>query len=213
MKGRWNPEIDPLADLQGGRTETFEAFVRDETPALRAFFRRLGARPAEADDLVQETFLKLYSHAASYTPQGRFRPFAFRIARNAWIDRQRKRARRPLEHGDSELDADGEKMRPTEALAAEIGEPHTQVSRDEEVARLRSALAELSEPHRVVFELGVVQELPYAEIAEALDIPVGTVKSRMFHAVRKLRAVLETQPETGLEPEQDGKSRRGGGAR
>ena len=108
-------------------------------------------------------------------------------------------------------------MRPTEALAAEIGEPHTQVSRDEEVARLRSALAELSEPHRIVFELGVVQELPYADISEALDIPVGTVKSRMFHAVRKLRAVLEpqeqAQQQTAPAPEQDGESRRGGGGR
>ena len=55
---------------------------------------------------------------------------------------------------------------------------------------LRAALAELPDKHRLVFELGILQELPYADISAALEIPVGTVKSRMFHAVRKLREAL-----------------------
>ena len=69
-------------------------------------------------------------------------------------------------------------------------EPLQGLSRTEEVERLRVALASLPDHHRLVFELGVVQELPYAEIGEILEIPVGTVKSRMFHAVRKLQEAL-----------------------
>ena len=183
MKGRWNPDIDPLADLQGGRTETFEAFVRDETPALRAFFRRLGARPAEADDLVQETFLKLYSHAASYTPQGRFRPFAFRIARNAWIDRHRRDAIRPWRSGGAVVDE----------LELPVEEPGPLVAAEEreDQDRLHAALDRLPQGQREVFELGGLQGLPYGEVGELLGIPVGTVKSRMHHAVRRLRSLLE----------------------
>ena len=59
--------------------------------------------------------------------------------------------------------------------------------------RLRTALESLTEPHRLVFELAVVQSRPYAEIAEELGIPVGTVKSRVFNALRKLRAALEEE--------------------
>lgn len=188
LKGRWNPERDPLRDLRGGDARAFEDFVRCWTPDLRSFFRRLGALPAEADDLVQETFLKLYRHAATYEAQGRFVPFAFRVARNAWIDRQRRRAVRPVAV-ETEL-ADEDRLA---SLASPDHGPLREASGREELDRLRLALLELSESHRLVFELGVLQERPYSEIAGILDIPVGTVKSRMFHAVRRLRAVLEPE--------------------
>ena len=85
---------------------------------------------------------------------------------------------------------------PADGLA-ETGtsDPEHWASVAEEAERVRTALQALPELHRQVFELGVVQELPYPEIASRLGIPVGTVKSRMYHAVRKLRELLEPDRE------------------
>jgi len=188
LKESWDFGQDPLVALQRGDPGLFEAFVLSETPTFLAFFLRLGARRAEAEDLVQDLFLKLFRNAEHYQPKGRFAAYAFRVARNAWIDGARRRAHRPGEgrgdggpEGDALLDA---------RIAAPAEEPGAALAEREEVERLHAALATLGQHHRLVFELGVLQELPYGTIAEMLDIPIGTVKSRMFHAVRKLRAGL-----------------------
>ena len=180
LKDTWDSERDPLVSLRAGDPGPFEAFVTCETPTFLAFFGRLGATRGEAEDLAQEVFLKLFRTADNYRSRGRFAAYAFRVARNAWIDRRRRWAGQPEVEAVDLAHQGGEDEEPGAGLA-----------RREEVARLRQALAALPEHHRLVFELGVVQELPYGEIAEALEIPVGTVKSRMFHAVRKLREVLE----------------------
>lgn len=187
MTESWEDEPDPLAALRDGDSGPFEAFVRAELPRFLGFFRRLGARPAEAEDLTQDLFVKLYEHSDGYAAQGRFGAFAFRVARNLWIDRGRRAAARPrVSTGDGAGDEDALRGLPDEGLEA----PGEALSRREEADRLREAVGRLSEPHRLVFELGVVQGLGYREIGDILDVPVGTVKSRMFHAVRKLRESL-----------------------
>lgn len=178
MKQDWDFERDPLAALRQGKRSPFEGFVRAETGTFLAFFLRLGASRAEAEDLVQDVFLKLYQSADRYRERGAFSGFAFRVARNAWIDRRRALGARPPPE-DAAVDA-----------LARSSEPGDALDREEFARRLRDALEELPEGQRRVFELGVVQELPYPEIADALAIPVGTVKSRMFHAVRRLRGLL-----------------------
>ncbi len=192
MKRTWDSDRDPLAALRDGDPRLFEAFVAAESPIFLSFFRRLGATRAEAEDLVQEVFLKLFRHAESYQPTGKFQAFAYRIARNAWIDRQRRRAVRPPRAAGG-----GSEEEPSHELAAQDPNPGTLAERDEEAGRVSAAMARLPDTHRLVFELGVVEELPYSEISKLLDIPEGTVKSRMFHAVRKLRELLEGLKQPG----------------
>ena len=72
-----------------------------------------------------------------------------------------------------------------------IESPAARLEAAEESGRIRAAVAELSEAHRLVFDLGVLQGLAYSDISAALGIPVGTVKSRMFHAVHRVRDSLE----------------------
>lgn len=197
MKGTWDFDQDPLAALRGGDPGPFEDFVRLETTTFLGFFRRLGAAPAEAEDLTQELFLKLFRHAETYQTQGRFAGFAFRVARNAWIDRSRRRAHRAGEAAGGAAPDDVSAL--DLASQSRHEEPGVGLARREEVARLHAALADLPERHRLVFELGVLQELPYGEISSLLHIPVGTVKSRMFHAVRKLRDALGSEDSPDLE--------------
>lgn len=184
MKADWEESRDPLAALRDGNRAPFEAFVETELTTFLGFFRRLGANAAEAEDRTQDLFLRLYQHAETYHRQGRFAAYAFRVARNLWIDVSRRASRREVGRHGGEDDAPLEFRDPSQA------EPIEGLSRAEEVDRLRGALAELPDHHRLVFELGVVQELPYQEISSILEVPVGTVKSRMYHAVRKLQAAL-----------------------
>jgi len=190
LKGTWDFDRDPLVALREGDPAPFEAFVVDRGRAFLGFFRRLGAGSAEAEDLAQEVFLKLFRNASTYEPSGRFAAFAFRVARNAWIDRQRRRAARPRPFGAGRERQGEERPGPAPEPPSRGADPSERAERREEAARVRSALRRLPEHQRLVFELGVVQELSYREIASLLEIPEGTVKSRMFHAVRKLRELL-----------------------
>ncbi|MEM7515429.1 MAG: RNA polymerase sigma factor, partial [Planctomycetota bacterium] len=165
MKGIWNDERDPLTALQAGRTDLFEAFVETETPTFLAFFRRLGATPGEAEDLTQDTFLKLYEHASRYRASDRFVPFARRVARNAWIDRRRRRTLRGVGRTDEEEGGWADRVEASEV------EPLKKLEQLDEAQRISLALDSLSDLHRAVFELGVLQELPYTEIAAEMNIP------------------------------------------
>lgn len=183
MKQRWDGERDPLAALRRGDPSLFEDFVRREASTLLGFFQRLGAPEVEAEDLTQEVFLKLFRSAATYAPLNAFSAFTWRVARHAWIDRRRRGAA----HAEAAAGCDP-------AEIARSHDPSRGAVEREEGERIRGGLAQLSQAHRLAFELAVVQELSCAEIAEVLEIPVGTVKSRVFHAVRRLRGVLAGEP-------------------
>jgi len=183
----WDLEPDPLVALQSGDSAPFEDWVRRDAAGFLAFFRRLGASGAEAEDMVQEVFMKVFRHRDTYQPTGRFRAFAFRIARNAWIDHRRRGAVRPASAAGG-VDDEAATVPPVPDGAPG---PHERASHIELAGRVQAALGQLSDAHRMVFELGVLQELPYSEISAMLEVPEGTVKSRMFHAVRKLRELLE----------------------
>lgn len=180
-----HPDEDPLLALSEGRTAAFEAFVHAQAPRLVWFFQRLGANRPEAEDLCQETFLKMFQSAQSYKPQGKPEAYALRIARNAWIDRRRRMAIRPWQSGLQSPDEDDQG--PAVHLASAEVDPQRTASGREQIGVLERGVANLPVGQRQVFELGVLQEMGYAEIATLLQIPVGTVKSRMFHALRRLR--------------------------
>jgi RNA polymerase sigma-70 factor (ECF subfamily) len=169
---------DPLLALREGDPGPFEELVRTHARTLVSFFRQRGTSLGRAEDLTQEVFLKLFRSAERYQPEERFEAFLFRVARNAWIDECRRRGVRP--EAESTAGAEDE-------LVAQPDDPLARVASAEEGARLLALIAALGEPHRAVFELAVLGDLGYEEIARVLGIPEGTVKSRMFYAVRRLR--------------------------
>lgn len=199
MKENWSQPPDPLAALQAGQLSPFERFVQIETTTFLGFFRRQGAGPEEAEDLTQDLFLRLYRSAHRYRPNASFEAFCFRIARNAWIDFERRRAIRPRPLARSKDMEHAERTQePADALQPA---PDHAIEMADEASKLRAGLAELSSGHREVFELAVVQERPYPEIAELLGIPVGTVKSRMHVAAKRLRAFMEPQTKVDAQSE------------
>ncbi len=137
--------------------------------------RLLGDR-GMAEELVQETFLRLWRSAARFDPErGSVRTFVFTIARRVAVDLLRRPASRPLATADpDEAIPDGEAY---DALLLRLD--------------VRDALEALSPKHREVLELMVDEDLGQAEIAGRLSIPVGTVKTRAFYGLRALRLELE----------------------
>lgn len=148
---------------------------RDHAAALRRFVVGATSNPDLAEDVVQETILRVWRQAPDITTS--LRSYLFRTARNVIIDNQRSRARRPPETGDDSL-----ALLPVGA--AQIDEMLTKVLMEE-------ALARLSAEHRDVVVALHYRRLTTAEAAQVLKVPVGTVKSRAFYAVKALRAVLD----------------------
>ena len=116
--------------------------------------------------------------------------FVYRVATNLWIDHYRQQRPRPRFHSFDQVVLPGEDAPRTIEYAGMEAPPPQQLAEDEEKAAMRRALERLTEPHRLVFELAVYQERPYGEISELLQIPVGTVKSRMHNAVAALKELL-----------------------
>ena len=161
-----------MSDAPG---ERLLAEARKFEKNLLNFFCRQGVSVFEGEDLVQETYLRLWNYRRIYKPTAKLSTFLFVLARQVRIDalrRQTARERREECWGAEQ---------PTEAAPVALG------ARED----VRWALAQLSDPLREVVELGVFQELPYAEVGEILGIPVGTVKSRMSNALKKLKEVFD----------------------
>lgn len=195
------PEIDEdaraMAQVAAGRTGAFDAVVLRHRDGLYRFFLRMGWSPPDAEDLVQDVFLRIYARAGEYVPTARFTTFLYRVARNQAIDRARRQKRRgAVESLDRPLpgrEGDEADASLGDAIAAPA-DPASALERAETEAWRRKLLARavrtLPGHERAVFALSGREGLNYAGIAEALGIPVGTVKSRMHSAVHRLRDYL-----------------------
>ena len=151
--------------------------VERYAPQARRVARAVLGDSDEADDAAQDGFLSALVKLGQYDARRPFGPWLMRIVANAATDRRRRRQVRRVEPLDPGLVGGG--PRPdTEAVRSELGE------------RLRSALAELPPRRRTAVVLFDVEGYSHAEIAEMLGIPEGTVRSEVFHARRRLRALL-----------------------
>lgn len=191
-----------LAQADAGEPLAKPGFTDEALPWLDAIYRfalRLTAgNRVEADDVVQETFLRAYRHWHTFRPGTSARAWLFTIARNVFLRGRERQARRP-ETLESELDYDVGAVNAQDVLR-EVTE-HDPEQRffasfiDEEVAR---AVEKLPADFREVVVLSDVEGLNYAEIAEVVGVPLGTVKSRLYRGRRLLqRALYEYAVEMG----------------
>lgn len=166
------PEPPPVEDVTPEDIALMEN-ARQYEKNLMNFFWRLGVSYHWSQDYVQETYIRLWKYRRTYQETAKLSTFLFIMARQVRIDALRKTIRR--ERREKKYEA----QRPPRLTS----DPCT---KDD----VRWAVAQLSECHREVVELGIFQDLPYAEVARILSIPEGTVKSRMFNALRKLKEIM-----------------------
>lgn len=174
-----------MADLlqrvaANGDVEAFRALFETYAPRVKSYMLRQGADPATAEELAQETLLAVWRKAALYShDKGSATTWIFTIARNLRIDRLRREVVwQPLPENNDE--------RPSEDPA-----PDEELSERERAARVRAILAELPPEQSEVVSLAFLEGRSHSEIATQLELPLGTVKSRMRLAYQKIRDALE----------------------
>jgi RNA polymerase sigma-70 factor (ECF subfamily) len=149
-------------------------------PRLRRFARNLTRNPHDADDVVQIAVERALTRLDQWHTDARLDGWMFKIVRNAWIDELRSRGRR-------------DKVFLAEAAGENIGTDS--MERETELMSVQSAMARLPEDQRVAVSLVLVEGLPYREAAEVLDVPIGTLTSRLARGREALQALLGTEGE------------------
>lgn len=162
---------------QGAMAQFYRAFA----PQVHAFAMRQLGNAAEADDVVVDTMYEVWSTARRFAGQSLVRTWLFGIARHRLLDRLRKR--RPLESVDVDELA--------EVLPGDDEGGYDVLARRQRAEHVAHCLETLSDEHRECMHLVFYEELPLAEVAQIQGCPENTVKTRLFHARRKMKRCLE----------------------
>jgi len=176
-----------------GEVDAFERlFARHRDPLFRFLLQKTGGRRAPAEDLLQETFARVVDNASEYEPSHAFSTWLYTIARNLSIDRSRKASHNRTESLDASKTPGDEERQRQDRLVDEDASSST-VAHDRQAfrERLQDALDDLPVDQREVFVLREISGLTFPEIADVVDAPRGTVKSRMRYALRALRRHLD----------------------
>jgi RNA polymerase sigma-70 factor, ECF subfamily len=171
----------------GPQTTAFEDLAMPLLPSLYNVAFWLSRNPADAEDVVQETFLKALRGFSSFEPGTNFRAWIFRILRNTYLTSRTGLAAMRTVALEDELDESG--LYPEGAIERET--PERDLIRLSDRAALHSAMEKLPPPLLEVILLCDVEEMKYREIAAVLEIPIGTVMSRIARARSALRGALQ----------------------
>lgn len=173
-----------LADYRAGDKSSFSELVGRYQRELYHFLVRFLGNRAAAEDVFQETFLQVHQSAEQFDPQRRFRPWLFTIAANKARDLIRSQARRPTNPLQASIspgdDESGEFIDLMQSVSALPSEP---MEREELQKQVQSTVTGMPEHLREILLLSYFHQFPYKQISEILDIPLGTVKSRLHAAV------------------------------
>ena len=185
---------------RGSQTSEFEEQALPLLPSLYNLAYWLSRNAADAEDLVQETFLKALRGFATFEPGTNFKAWIFRILRNTYLtSRSGLAAKRTVSWEDEwgEHSEPGPTPYPEGAIDRQT--PEMNLIRMGDRAALQNAMEQLPPPLLEVILLCDVEEMKYKEIAMALDIPIGTVMSRIARARASIRRALEVEVEAARE--------------
>ena len=172
-----------VEQCRAGDEEACEALVRQYQERVFALISRMTGDSDRVEDIAQEVFLKAFRSLKSFRGGSRFYTWLYRITVNTVLNTMRSQGRRQ----ETSLDA----LEGFEVQADADMEPAEVTARLELARRVREAIDQLEEPYRVIVYLRELEDLSYEEIAEVVELPVGTVKSRLFRARQHLKGLLQ----------------------
>lgn len=182
-----------LGYRQTGDRQLFSQLVQRYERELFSYLRRYLGDAEMADDAFQAAFLQVHLKSAQFEPGRKFRPWLYTIATNQAIDAQRRNRRHKMVSLDRVGHSEGgdEVGKLANLLQSADKNPLSELSSAEQAAWIQRTIAELPESMQSVIHLVYYQGLKYREAAESLDVPVGTVKSRLHAAILKLNEMWQ----------------------
>ena len=196
VEGGTPEEVRLIKACQDGDPSSFNMLVwRWEKPLYNFIYKYVG-NATLAEDLVQDTFIRVLKSIKRYTHQGSFSTWLYRIAVNLCKDHLKRKRLPMVSLHDYYTTGSGEKIYVQDRVADEKARTDDSLNAEEREELVRRLLAGLPEEQRIVILLKEYQELTFREISEVLDVPEGTVKSRLYHALRAMKENLER---TGFE--------------
>ncbi len=175
--------------IQGDQRAYAILMERYRNPIYHMMLKMVNNNRDDADDLTIEAFGKAFAKLSSYVPRYAFSTWLFRIAINNGIDYIRKK-RLNLYSIDEPIDGESSSDYSSNLKAA-ILDPEEEIIRNQRIQMMRRLLSQLNGKYRLMIELRYFEELSYEEIAEELDIPLGTVKAQLFRAKEMLANMLQ----------------------
>jgi RNA polymerase sigma-70 factor (ECF subfamily) len=167
-----------------GDPRALEHLIRRHSGELHGFLTRFLGSSAAADDVFQETFLQVHLSAEAFDAERQFKPWLYTIAANKARDFHRKRKRRAMVSLSAPVAESGGSETPLSSMIEADGpSPDAPVEAHDEAAAVKAVVDELPEHHREILALSYFQRMSYQQMSEVLQIPLGTVKSRLHAAV------------------------------
>lgn len=167
-------------------------FERAAMPFLDSLYNtayRMARNAEDAEDLVQETYLKAYRSYGQFTPGTNLKAWLFKILKNTFINEYRKRQAAPAESDFADIEESFESQLAPDA-SGQMKNPEEEILESAFDQGVQRALDELPEDYRMAVLLADIEGFPYKEIAEILEIPVGTVMSRLYRGRKLLEAEM-----------------------
>lgn len=169
-------ERDLLKRAKGGDESAFKEIYERYKSRILNFFFRMCLNEHLAEELLQELFVRIWINLPKFNPKFKFYTYLYRSAHNLWVNEFRRKKEILMAEFD---------------ISSSHEQPLDKIIKTEEFERLQKALSSLPEGERAALILSEYNGLSYDEIAEVLEVPLGTVKSRIFRALERLRDKLK----------------------